>query len=379
MPTKKNLLSFLFGESQEDAALDASLLDIFEAAAAAEKFEMDVKPLEQALKALDLSGKGKLECCPAGCWLTYSDQQTYLDDLAKLMDIGNLDTLAGSGWVAANGGDDASTGANDQAHFKISFLELQPATEGGEREPMDMDKVALEMAAPELAGGPKPSHPEAKPGYQSKVESKATEEIANRANDHHRRKRASDMAQTERVSKQELDKSRKAFAKRMAAKKEKPAKGGEQPKEGDDKKPKLKEAIIDRPCLIHYSDGSAPDEAETYDDALDLIATEMRRHSLDPEGMVQVPAGEQGTLVYSSREAQADEQRPFATIVTDDGLEDDNREDLEMGGPSHLESELGESKQVVAAMLGGASAAKVIEGMDMGAVKVTGDRKPKKE
>jgi hypothetical protein len=119
---KTDLLSFLFGESQERERLDSSVQHLFEAAAAAERITMTATPLAKALKAIKYKlpheefdqGDGSID-------LVYDDQAAY--DSAWILVMDSIDQLASLGWVPANCGQ-LDHSAEDSAKFCIRMLDV---------------------------------------------------------------------------------------------------------------------------------------------------------------------------------------------------------------------------------------------------------------
>jgi len=149
----KNLLTFLFAESQFNAALDADLEGILEAAAMAEKLEVSCKPLDGVLKQAKLSGKANVEIDPSGyTLLVYDDAVAYSDDLLKLEAFGP--ELAQAGWVVTNGG---STESDGEYKIKLLCLDIIEPSEGDGDEEINK---AIEAAATDPEAGadaaPKP-------------------------------------------------------------------------------------------------------------------------------------------------------------------------------------------------------------------------------
>lgn len=119
---KKNLIAFLFGESQVDdeiAGIVESIADMDTDGAGDLKVEK--KPLATALSALGIEDK-TLENDPRGLSLVFGNAEEYRAAHAILNEPDSLHKLAELGWVASPCGDVAM--ANEPAELRIRFLEI---------------------------------------------------------------------------------------------------------------------------------------------------------------------------------------------------------------------------------------------------------------
>lgn len=120
---KKNLIAFLFGESQVDdeiAGIVESIADI-DTDGAAGDLKVDKQPLAKALSALGIEDK-TLENDPRGLSLVFSNADDYRSAHAILNEPDSLHKLAELGWVFSTQGDVAM--ANEPAELRIRFLEI---------------------------------------------------------------------------------------------------------------------------------------------------------------------------------------------------------------------------------------------------------------
>ncbi len=153
---KKNLIGFLFGESQEisrqEDEITENLQHIFDACAEEESGGIESKktPLAKALKAIGID-KAELELDPRGFALAISDGQEYANTITLLSQPDAIHKLAELGWVVVKSGDSAMS--NEPAEYHVRFLEIcevDPAEgEKGEDEEA-MHKKAQEFATTEL-------------------------------------------------------------------------------------------------------------------------------------------------------------------------------------------------------------------------------------
>ena len=124
MSKKSNLISFLFGESQEDTGssgeVDAGLARLFEDAAKEEGIAAKKTPLTKALKKLGLDVD--LELDPEGFSASFESGADYQASLAILSHPDNMHALASLGWVFARRGDTAMAG--DVPEFRIRFMDV---------------------------------------------------------------------------------------------------------------------------------------------------------------------------------------------------------------------------------------------------------------
>jgi len=120
---KKNLVNFLFGESQVDDEISALVesiedMDIDDGGIT---LKVDKKPLAKALKAIGIETKG-LESDPRGLSLVFSDGDAYRAAHKLLNEPDNMHKLAELGWVFSTQGDVAQV--NEPAEFRMRFLEI---------------------------------------------------------------------------------------------------------------------------------------------------------------------------------------------------------------------------------------------------------------
>lgn len=119
---KKNLIAFLFGESQVDdeiAGIVESIADLDTDGNSDLKVEK--KPLAAALSALGIEDK-TLENDPRGLSLVFTNAEEYRAAHAILNEPDSLHKLAELGWVYSTQGDVAMT--NEPAEFRFRFLEI---------------------------------------------------------------------------------------------------------------------------------------------------------------------------------------------------------------------------------------------------------------
>jgi len=128
---RKNLLQFLFGESQVDDEISSLVEEIadMDTDGADERLKVEKQPLEKALDALDIDTEG-LEHDPRGLSLVFSDGDAYRAAHAILSQFDNMHKLAELGWVFSTQGDVAS--ANEPAQFRIRFLEIDDVEQNNE-------------------------------------------------------------------------------------------------------------------------------------------------------------------------------------------------------------------------------------------------------
>lgn len=118
---KRDLLQFLFGESQVDdeiSGLVESIADIDTDGAS--RLKVEKAPLAKALKTLDIDGE--LESDPRGLSLVFSDGDLFRAAHVILNEPDSLAKLAEMGWVYSLVGDVAQ--AFEPAEWRIRFLEL---------------------------------------------------------------------------------------------------------------------------------------------------------------------------------------------------------------------------------------------------------------
>jgi len=119
---KKNLIAFLFGESQVDdeiAGIVESIADLDTDGSSDLKVEK--QPLVKALSSIGIEAKN-LENDPRGLSLVFGDGEEYRAAHAILNEPDSLHKLAELGWVYSTQGDVAM--ANEPAEFRIRFLEI---------------------------------------------------------------------------------------------------------------------------------------------------------------------------------------------------------------------------------------------------------------
>lgn len=119
---KKNLIAFLFGESQVDdeiAGIVESIADLDTDGNSDLKVEK--KPLAAALSALGIEDK-TLENDPRGLSLVFTNAEEYRAAHAILNEPDSLHKLAELGWVYSTQGDVAM--ANEPAELRFRFLEI---------------------------------------------------------------------------------------------------------------------------------------------------------------------------------------------------------------------------------------------------------------
>lgn len=118
----KDLLKFLFGESQVDEEIAGIVESIADMDADEDGgLKVDKQPLAKALSALDIDTKG-LENDPRGLSLVFTNGDEYRAAHAILNEPTNLHKLAELGWVFSTQGDVAQT--REPAEFRIRFLEI---------------------------------------------------------------------------------------------------------------------------------------------------------------------------------------------------------------------------------------------------------------
>src|SRR5512137_2680502 len=103
---KKNLIAFLFGESQVDdeiAGIVESIADI-DTDGAAGDLKVDKQPLAKALSSLGIEDK-TLENDPRGLSLVFNNAEEYRAAHAILNEPDSLHKLAELGWVFSTQGD----------------------------------------------------------------------------------------------------------------------------------------------------------------------------------------------------------------------------------------------------------------------------------
>lgn len=119
---KKNLIAFLFGESQVDeeiAGIVESIADMD--VGEGDGLKVEKKPLASALSDFGIDSKA-LEKDPRGLALVFSNPDEYRAAHAILNEPSSLHRLAELGWVFSTQGDVSM--ANEPAELRIRFLEI---------------------------------------------------------------------------------------------------------------------------------------------------------------------------------------------------------------------------------------------------------------
>lgn len=130
----KNLINFLFGESQIDDELASLVEDIADMdTEGASTLKVDKSPLSKIIDALGIEG-GSLEADPRGLSMSFDDGDLFRAAHAILNEPDSMHKLASAGWVYSLQGDIAQ--ANEPADFRIRFLEID------EIEPENMKATA---------------------------------------------------------------------------------------------------------------------------------------------------------------------------------------------------------------------------------------------
>ncbi len=149
---KKNIITFLFGESQEVARQEEEIAEnlqfIFDACAKEESGSIESKktPLASALKAAGIPS-ADLELDTTGLCLVITDSQEYASIAAILAEPETSHKLAELGWIAVKSGDVAM--ANEPAEYRIRFFEIgEVCTSDGDK---GEDEKALHKKAQEFA------------------------------------------------------------------------------------------------------------------------------------------------------------------------------------------------------------------------------------
>ena len=122
---KKNLLAFLFGESQVDDEIAGIVETISDISVDGEDgLKVDKKPLTKALSGIGIDS-GNLENDTRGLSLVFNNAEEYRAAHAILGEPDSLHALAHGGWVASPQGELSM--ANEPAEFRIRFLEIDTA------------------------------------------------------------------------------------------------------------------------------------------------------------------------------------------------------------------------------------------------------------
>jgi hypothetical protein len=119
---KKDLINFLFGESQVDDEIAALVEDIADMdTEGASTLKVDKAPLSKIVNEIGIEG-GSLEADPRGLSMSFSDGDLFRAAHALLNEPDAMHKLAAAGWVYSLQGDVAQS--NEPADFRIRFLEI---------------------------------------------------------------------------------------------------------------------------------------------------------------------------------------------------------------------------------------------------------------
>jgi hypothetical protein len=119
---KKNLIQFLFADSQVDDEIAALVEDIADMDVEnSTTLKVDKAPLSKIISALGIEG-GSLEADPRGLSMSFDDGDLFRAAHALLNEPDSMHKLAGAGWVYSLQGDVAQS--NEPADFRIRFLEI---------------------------------------------------------------------------------------------------------------------------------------------------------------------------------------------------------------------------------------------------------------
>jgi hypothetical protein len=136
----KNLINFLFLDSQEADSRVADLDALAEKLALVDKLKSCRTPLLTALKKLDLPvTKEMILDTPDGIRINLEDSATYQLFAAKLRDPDVMSQLGELGWVANAGGEDAMTG--ELPRFHVDFLCVLEPDVADDEKPEDLEKL----------------------------------------------------------------------------------------------------------------------------------------------------------------------------------------------------------------------------------------------
>lgn len=145
-PANKDLLKFLFDDSQQAAQLEAYLEMLSEESGHEEELKSKKTPLEKALKAVDVSTSGLTLDPIKGYVLTFDNSADYQAAKGSLESAEGMGAIAELGWVMADDGETDSLGAGK---YKMTFIELlgfddEPShiEKAADLEQSDMEKVA---------------------------------------------------------------------------------------------------------------------------------------------------------------------------------------------------------------------------------------------
>ncbi len=147
----RDLLKFLFEDSQNEALLEGGLESLFEDLASVERLETKKQPLASALKSLGIE-TGELELVPSdGYQLKFVDHDTFAAAMNALSTADGVNSLAELGWVVANGGNDNGPGTMELPEYKIKFYEVQVAEPSNEK-PGDLEQTQKHLIQTGMAG-----------------------------------------------------------------------------------------------------------------------------------------------------------------------------------------------------------------------------------
>jgi hypothetical protein len=119
---RKNLIQFLFGESQVDDEIATLVEDIADMdTEGATTLKVDKAPLSKIINALGIEG-GSLEADPRGLSMVFDDGDLFRAAHVLLNEPDSMHKLAAAGWVYSLQGDVAQV--NEPAEFRIRFLEI---------------------------------------------------------------------------------------------------------------------------------------------------------------------------------------------------------------------------------------------------------------
>lgn len=121
---KRNLLQFLFQDSQEQSAIDAlgdEFAELLAEADEAEEIKPTKTPLITALSGLDI-GAGDLEMDTMGFLFVTDKKERYDDVWCKLQEPDQMHKLAEQGWIAVRCEDTATQ--REEPAFTIRFIEI---------------------------------------------------------------------------------------------------------------------------------------------------------------------------------------------------------------------------------------------------------------
>lgn len=148
MTTKKSkdLINFLFGESQKVQDADGvadDITSIFEEMEEIEALEVNKAPLERVLKEIEVEGDVKVDELSRELCVCVEGPNEYKDAINKVFDYDNMHKLAQGGWVPAKSGQD------DKDNFRIKFIEVsvhEPENNDKDVDLEDLIKKAQEFA-----------------------------------------------------------------------------------------------------------------------------------------------------------------------------------------------------------------------------------------